>query len=149
MRLRSIHPKYLDQKWLVAVRREWLLAKKVLENQTKGYKNHPQLIRFRNHKNPVAAINSYLIEIHKESEKRKYSFDKSKLKMSDLQNKIPVTKWQIEYEFQHLSNKLKSRDLETYNKISRIKNIDINPIFYTISGEIEHREKIYTEPPIK
>ncbi|MBZ4683793.1 MAG: hypothetical protein JG768_1220 [Fusobacteriales bacterium] len=49
MRLWSIHPKYLDTKGLLATWREVLLAKKVLEGNTKGYKNHPQLIRFKNY----------------------------------------------------------------------------------------------------
>jgi hypothetical protein len=44
MRLWSLHPSYLDGKGLAALWREGLLAKKVLENETKGYKNHPQLI---------------------------------------------------------------------------------------------------------
>ena len=59
MRLWSIHPKYLDTKGLVAVWRESLLAKKVLEGKTKGYKNHPQLIRFINSENAIELINTY------------------------------------------------------------------------------------------
>ena len=47
MRIWSIHPKYLDTKGLVALWRETLLAKNVLEEKTKGYKYHPQLIRFK------------------------------------------------------------------------------------------------------
>ena len=60
MRLWSIHFKYLDSKGLVALWREAFLAKKVLEGKTKGYKNHPQLERFRNSSNPISSINSYL-----------------------------------------------------------------------------------------
>jgi hypothetical protein len=41
MRLWSLHPKYLDSKGLVALWREALLAKAVLNEKTKGYKNHP------------------------------------------------------------------------------------------------------------
>ena len=41
MRLWSLSPKYLDRQGLLAVWREALLAKKVLEGKTKGYKNHP------------------------------------------------------------------------------------------------------------
>ncbi len=52
MRLWSLHPNHLDNKGLVALWREGLLAKKVLANQTKGYKNYPQLLRFKNFKNP-------------------------------------------------------------------------------------------------
>lgn len=47
MRLWSIHPKYLDAKGLVALWREGLLALAVLEGKTNGYRNHPQLERFR------------------------------------------------------------------------------------------------------
>lgn len=56
MRLWSVHPKYLDTRGLTACWREGLLARKVLLGQTKGYRNHPQLIRFRNTQNPVAAV---------------------------------------------------------------------------------------------
>ncbi|WP_223209021.1 pyrimidine dimer DNA glycosylase/endonuclease V [Pyrococcus furiosus] len=37
----SLHPKYLDSKGLVALWREGLLAKKVLEGKTRSYRNHP------------------------------------------------------------------------------------------------------------
>nr|WP_243687290.1 pyrimidine dimer DNA glycosylase/endonuclease V [Methanobacterium formicicum] len=50
MRLWSLHPKYLDVKGLVALWREGLLARAVLKGKTKGYTNHPQLIRFKNQK---------------------------------------------------------------------------------------------------
>lgn len=43
MKLWSIHPKYLDAKCLVALWREGLLAKKVLEDCVRVYTNHPQL----------------------------------------------------------------------------------------------------------
>jgi hypothetical protein len=57
MRIWSLHPKYLDAKGLVALWRETLLAKNVLEGKTVGYKNHPQLNRFKQAKKPVEAIN--------------------------------------------------------------------------------------------
>ena len=60
MRLWSIHPKYLDSKGLVAVWREGLLARSVLDGKTKGYKNHPQLIRFKNQKEPLLFLDTYL-----------------------------------------------------------------------------------------
>ena len=52
MRLWSIHPQYLDTKGLVALWREALLAQNVLHGNTKGYKNHPQLLRFKGISNP-------------------------------------------------------------------------------------------------
>ncbi len=47
MRIWSLHPKHLDAKGLVALWREALLAKHVLEGKTVGYLNHPQLNRFK------------------------------------------------------------------------------------------------------
>jgi hypothetical protein len=47
MRLWSLHPSLLDRAGLVALWREALLAQKALTGTTKGYRNHPQLSRFR------------------------------------------------------------------------------------------------------
>ena len=47
MRLWSLHPDDLDRAALVAGWREGLLAQKVLRGLTTGYRNHPQLDRFR------------------------------------------------------------------------------------------------------
>jgi len=58
-----MHPSYLDAKGLVALWREALLAKNVLECKTKGYKNHPQLVRFKTSRKPINSINQYLKEI--------------------------------------------------------------------------------------
>jgi len=66
MRIWSIHPKYLDTKGLVALWRENLLAKNVLEHNTRGYKNHPQLIRSKNSGTPLQAINHYLAAVYQE-----------------------------------------------------------------------------------
>jgi hypothetical protein len=147
MRLWSLDFKYLDRKGLLAVWRESLLAKKVLEGKTKGYKNHPQLIRFKNSKNPLKTINLYLYEIYKESVKRGYSFNLSKIKLYFNKNpekfeKIPLTKKQLIFEFNHLLKKLEERDIIQYNKIVKTKKINPNNIFYLIKGEIENWENL-------
>ncbi|MDH4286765.1 MAG: pyrimidine dimer DNA glycosylase/endonuclease V, partial [Gallionella sp.] len=67
MRLWSLHPKYLDTQGLVALWREALLAQAVLRGETRGYRNHPQLDRFRSHSAPLAAISLYLKAIHGEA----------------------------------------------------------------------------------
>ncbi|MEM2345154.1 MAG: pyrimidine dimer DNA glycosylase/endonuclease V [Archaeoglobaceae archaeon] len=76
MRLWSLHPALLDPKGLVALWRETLLARKVLEGKTKGYRNHPQLQRFRNYSNPIVAINSYLYFVFLEANRRGYRFSR-------------------------------------------------------------------------
>ncbi|MGC1390927.1 MAG: pyrimidine dimer DNA glycosylase/endonuclease V [Bacteroidales bacterium] len=53
MRIWSLHPEYLGGKGLVALWRESLLAKQVLEGKTNGYKNHSQLNRFKRSGNTV------------------------------------------------------------------------------------------------
>ena len=146
MRLWTINFKYLDAKGLVALWREALLAKNVLEGLTKGYKNHPQLIRFYTHQNSIDAINAYLLEVYKEACARGYKFDVAKVGKFDAENlsKIAVTKGQIEYEFSFLQEKLKQRDLKKYKENLNVKNIEISTIFTEIDGDIELWEKVKT-----
>lgn len=91
MRIWSIHPKYLDAKGLVALWRETLLAKKVLEGQTRGYRNHPQLERFKQSENPLDKINHYLSSVYSEALEREYHFDKEKIDWSFETSRINVT----------------------------------------------------------
>jgi hypothetical protein len=143
MRLWSIHPKYLDCKGLIALWRESLLAQKVLLGQTKGYKNHPQLERFKNHPHPNSAIGSYLYFIYKEAEKRCHNFKKEKILIPVKKTKsIQVTKGQILFEFEHLKKKLETRDQEKYKQLLEIKRIESHPLFGIVNGNIEKWEKI-------
>src|SRR5271163_3199096 len=102
MRLWSLHPSVLDRQGLVALWREGLLAQKVLLGQTKGYRFHPQLDRFRASANPVAAIAAYLWEVRHEAEARGYNFDASKITMRKRAVSIPVTRGQLDFERKHL-----------------------------------------------
>ena len=70
MRLWSLHPKYLDPQGLVALWREALLAQAVLRGKTHGYRNHPQLDRFKQQSAPLVAMSLYLRAIHAEAELR-------------------------------------------------------------------------------
>ena len=79
MRIWSLHPSLLEVKGLVALWRETLLAKHVLLGKTKGYKNHPQLDRFKKCKAPVKVIDQYLLSVYEEAVWRGYNFDKSKI----------------------------------------------------------------------
>ena len=142
MRIWSIHPVYLDSKGLVALWREGLLAQNVLLGNTKGYKNHPQLIRFKNSDNPAGAIAEYLKFIVDEADIRGYNFTRSKIADHKLNEKINVTSGQIEYEFQHLLNKLKTRNLELYKNFKKVKKIKTHPLFNTVNGNVENWEII-------
>ena len=140
MRIWSLHPKYLDAKGLVALWRETLLAKNVLEGKTIGYKNHPQLNRFKQAKNPVEAINHYLSEIYLESVNRNYNFDIQKINWQFKKSKLPVTTRQLNYEVKHLLVKLKTRDINKYQELSAISTFDIHPLFKLVGGDIESWE---------
>ncbi len=143
MRLWSLHPRYLDAKGLTAAWREGLLAKKVIEGKTKGYKQHPQLIRFQECLNPIAAINLYLNQIYNESLLRGYRFDITKLQIhTELFNvKINVTNMQVKYETELLKQKLLKRDKCRYHSINKEIKIDVNTLFKIVPGEIEYWEK--------
>ena len=142
MRIWSVHPKYLDSKGLIALWRETLLAKNVLEGKTKGYKTHPQLDRFKAHTDPLSSINYYLSEVYFESVKRNYKFDKSKIDWIFFKSKITVTNGQLDYEVQHLMSKLITRDKAKYEVLKNIIKFDCNPLFEIIVGNIESWEKI-------
>lgn len=140
MRIWSIHPKYLDTKGLLAVWRETLLAKNVLEGKTKGYKSHPQLLRFRQMVHPLHAINHYLSEIYKEASSRNYRFDESKIDKVFQPVKMTVTKGQLEYEMNHLLKKLKMRDINRFKQLQHLKTIEPVSFFTVIDGAVEDWE---------
>ena len=77
MRIWSLHPCLLDRRALVACWRETLLAQKVLQGLTRGYTNHPQLIRFRAHPQPLEAVAAYLSGLADEADARGYSFNRA------------------------------------------------------------------------
>lgn len=101
MRLWSLHPRYLDAKGLTACWREGLLARSVLRGETSGYKQHPQLERFRHAPDPLAAIEAYLGGILDEAVKRGYRFDASKITRYPEIPRIAVTEGQLLYEREH------------------------------------------------
>jgi len=140
MRLWSLHPKYLDSKGLVALWRESLLAKAVLTGQTSGYKNHPQLLRFKENKNTIRAINFYLQYVFEEAKIRGYNFDASKFSQTDKDLFITVNDKQLEYEFQHLQKKLKARNHQKYRDNLSENKIIPHKIFRLKSGDIEYWE---------
>ena len=138
MRIWSLHPCLLDRRALVACWRETLLAQKVLRGLTRGYTNHPQLIRFRAHPQPLEAVAAYLSRLADEADARGYSFNRELIgagKDSTNENsagkngtdkncadkaenpyasvvRIPVPLGQLEYELAFLRHKVTGRDPE-------------------------------------
>jgi hypothetical protein len=142
MRIWSLHPKYLDRQGLLACWRETLLAQKVLQGDTKGYHHHPQLIRFRNCPDPLAAIATYLVSVAEEAEARSYTFNLLKINSARLTYKIPVTQGQVLYEWAHLKTKLSRRDPLRLAQIFGIEIPECNPLFEIVAGSVESWEKV-------
>lgn len=142
MRLWSISFSYLDRQGLTGLWREALLAQNVLLGKTKGYKNHPQLIRFKEIYNPTIAISQYLFTIVDEANKRGYHFDSSKIVCSEkLNGKPTVTIGQLVYEFEWLKEKLKKRNVTAYEAIKNYSCKSCS-FFRVIDGKIESWEKV-------
>src|SRR5688572_16004798 len=128
MRLWSLHPKHLDPAGLVALWRETLLAKAVLGGKTKGYKHHPQLLRFQRHPTPRYAINAYLGAICDEADRRGYSFDRRKVGPQRRVTKIAVTNGQVAYEWKHLQRKLKRRSPALFRALPGRARPELHPL---------------------
>lgn len=59
-----------------------------------------------------------------------------------MKNKLTVTQGQLEYEFEHLQKKLFIRDRKKFENNLRIKEIEPNPLFKVVEGDIEDWERI-------
>jgi len=142
MRIWSLHPKYLDRQGLLACWRETLLAQKVLQGGTRGYRNHPQLTRFRSQPDPLAAIATYLVGLADEAKRRGYRFDRSKINPGSVTAKIFVSQGQVLYEWEHLKAKLFQRDPDRLLDISGLAIPEVHPLFQMVTGNVEPWENI-------
>lgn len=142
MRLWSLNPSYLDARGLVALWREGLLAQKVLKGQTRGYRNHPQLIRFKSRSDPVAALATYLELVCWEAHRRGYHFDEKRLYHIRDTVLMVVTSGQLEYELTHLRRKLALRDPARLANLDDLKNPNPHPYFTVVPGSVAEWEVI-------
>jgi Pyrimidine dimer DNA glycosylase len=141
MRLWSIHPRYLDTQGLVALWREALLARAVLQGKTIGYRHHPQLERFQAHGSPRAAICTYLSEVHQEALRRGYAFNRRKVGQVRAVERIPVTRGQLEFEWRHLLRKLSVRSPAHYRRWRHVRSPACHPLIRRRAGPIESWER--------
>lgn len=141
MRLWSLHPRYLDPQGLVALWREALLARAVLRGETRGYRHHPQLQRFRIHASPRRAINAYLAAIHAEATSRGYAFDRTKVGPARPVQPIAVTQGQLAHEWQHLLAKLVLRSPTLHGQWQALVAPECHPLLRVQPGAIEPWER--------
>ena len=140
MRLWTLHPRYLDTKGLTAAWREALLAQKVLSGLTTGYRHHPQLIRFREHPQPLMALGIFLAGLAGEAERRGYQFDTAKILERGSVRQIEETEGQLMLEWIHLNEKLQKRTPNLYQQFQDILMPESHPLFRIVPGGIRDWE---------
>jgi hypothetical protein len=136
VRLWTVHPRYLDSRGLTALWREALLAREVLLGRTRGYRHHSQLRRFQARSNPVALINTYLLHVHAEAQRRGFAFDRAKLGSPRARTRLPETVGQLEYEWRHLQAKLRDRSPAVARAFRGVRRPDPHPLFRLVSGNV-------------
>lgn len=137
----TLHPRYLDAKGLVAAWREALLAQKVLQGGTRGYKHHPQLARFRSQQRPIQAIAAFLACLAQEAQQRGYKFDKSKISRRLQRTQMNETLGQLTFEWQHLRAKLRRRAPSIYRELRKVSFPEAHPLFRIVPGDVRDWEK--------
>lgn len=159
MRLWSLHPKYLDAAGLVALWREALLARHVLEGRTRGYVAHPQLERFRASRDPVAAIRSYLHAVADEADARGYAFDRARVGGPARRTEsLPVALGQARFEWAWILEKTRLRSPKAFRKLRAAQRKapkvpggkfvpDPHPAFAWVPGKIAAWERTAVPVP--
>ncbi len=141
MRLWTLHPRYLDALGLVALWREALLARKVLAGLTRGYRYHPQLERFRQADDTLAAIDTYLAEVWAEAGRRSYRFDAGKIGAERLTVQLEATSGQLAFEWSHLRRKLALRDPVKLDEFAEVVTPQVHPLFRIVEGGVSSWER--------
>ena len=139
MRVWSLHPALLDRQGLTACWREALLAQAVLAGRTRGYKQHPQLERFRAQPDPLASIGAYLSGVADEADARGYRYDRSRIERAGPAPLMPVTDGQLEHELLHLRAKLAVRSPD---RLPLADRAEPHPLFLVEPGEIASWERV-------
>lgn len=164
MRLWSVHPQYLDRQGLTATWREALLAQKVLAGATRGYRHHPQLIRFRDddagadHAGagadpavddagasplPLQRIAAYLHAVADEAESRGYRFDRARITGGPGPvAPIEVTEGQLAHEWAHLRAKLAARSPAVLARWAEVTMPQAHPSFVVVPGPVADWEVV-------
>jgi hypothetical protein len=142
MRLWTLHPGYLDPRGLVALWRESLLARKVLEGRTRGYRAHPQLSRFRAVPDPLAALDAYLAGVHAEAVRRGYRFDASRVRAgAGPLATLRETSGQLLHEWEHLLGKLRERAPALHVAHLGVETPRAHPLFTIVPGPVAEWER--------
>lgn len=167
MRVWSVAPRYLDRQGLTACWREGLLAQAVLAGRTRGYRAHPQLVRFRQQTDPVASIGAYLAVVADAAAERGYRFDRARIDRAaaiagaddtggaggistagstEGVPRIAVTDGQVAFEWAHLRRKLAERSPAYFATVTDVAVPEVHPLFVVVPGPVEDWERAAAAP---
>ena len=133
---------YLDPQGLAALWREGLLAQKVLAGATRGYRSHPQLIRFREHPQPAQSIAAYLRCVQEEATRRGYRFDASRIGPASDPIALEVGSGQLRFEWEHLIGKLRRRSPAWALEHDSVEMPLPHPMFTVVEGPVAEWERV-------
>jgi hypothetical protein len=74
--------------------------------------------------------------VHEEAMKRGYRFDAAKINHSRAPGQRIVTSGQLQFEWSHLMEKLKTRSPDLHAKLFSEKTPQLHPLFRVVDGEI-------------
>lgn len=113
----------------------------MLAGRTRGYANHPQLTRFREMRDPLAAIATYLAHVVREARRRGYAFDESRLLPARTRARLRVTDGQLRYELEHLGAKLRRRNP---GWLVEAAEPEPHPLFIVVGGGVAEWERVHS-----
>jgi hypothetical protein len=99
------------------------------------------VLRFRAHASPVGCIGEYLRGVHEEAATRGYSFAAERITRTRASGRLTVTRGQLEYEWQHLLQKLRSRDPKRLAELRKIKRPIAYRLFRVVHGGVAPWER--------
>ena len=134
MNLWSFHPKYLDEKGLRAVWQDALFAQNVLSGRIKDHrKYYPQLMKFNNYFEPLAAIGAYLGFIYDDGVERGIIFQEHKIMhRSKRENIFQVDRERLEDEFEQYKRKMQTVSMLQTAKLRQVSKVEPHPIFEVV-----------------
>ena len=77
---------------------------------------------------------------------RGYDFERAKISRSRAAGQLVVARGQLEFEWHHLTEKLRARDPKWLARMATVKSPQPHPLFRVVSGNIAQWEKGASPP---
>ena len=108
--------------------------------KAKGYRNHPQLMRFKITHNPSAAIACYLKKTPKRLIEEIIISTKPRSSTWSLKSIFLLRTGKSNTSSSIYCIKLKNRDQNLYEKFKNTTEIELHPLFYSVTVDVEDWE---------